>query len=363
MQRILHIVGKMDRAGAETMIMNLYREIDRAHFQFDFITFTASKGDYDDEIIALGGKIIPIVASNNILRTIKLKRFLTENKQYTIVHSHMLLNAGFHVIAAKLAGVKHRIVHAHNTHNRKTNYWGKLYENISKKIIKNFTTYRIACGVKASEFLFDKLPSKILYNAIDVDQYINISRENSKYIQKQYKISARTKIYIQVGRLENVKNHFFSLQLMKELKVLNEDFIFFIIGQGSLDQELRNQVKALDLQENIIFTGVRSDIPYLMAGADLMIMPSFHEGFPVVLVESQAIGLPTLVSINVSNEVDLGLNLIKFLPLDEVQNWVKELTKHKQLITIQDRKNILTNKGFDVKSNVKDLQKIYNSMK
>jgi glycosyltransferase EpsF len=44
-----------------------------------------------------------------------------------------------------------------------------------------------------------------------------------------------------------------------------------------------------------------------MANADIMILPSLHEGFPVVLVESQAVGLSTLVSDNVSQEVDLGL--------------------------------------------------------
>ena len=63
MIRVLHIVGKMDRAGAETMLMNLYRNIDRTQVQFDFITFTTQKGDYDDEILALGGKIIPIIAN------------------------------------------------------------------------------------------------------------------------------------------------------------------------------------------------------------------------------------------------------------------------------------------------------------
>ena len=44
-QRVLHIVGKMDRAGAETMLMNLYRHIDHSQIQFDFITFTDEVGD------------------------------------------------------------------------------------------------------------------------------------------------------------------------------------------------------------------------------------------------------------------------------------------------------------------------------
>lgn len=61
MKRILHIVGKMDRAGAETMLMNLYRAIDRTEIQFDFVVFTQEKGDFDDEIESLGGKIYRII--------------------------------------------------------------------------------------------------------------------------------------------------------------------------------------------------------------------------------------------------------------------------------------------------------------
>lgn len=58
MVRVLHVIGKMDRGGAETMIMNYYRNIDRSKIQFDFLVHTEKKGDYDDEIIYLGGGYI-----------------------------------------------------------------------------------------------------------------------------------------------------------------------------------------------------------------------------------------------------------------------------------------------------------------
>ena len=60
MKRILHIVGGMDRAGAETMLMNLYRKLDKSKYQFDFVYFKDSKFDYDDEIQELGGRIFRI---------------------------------------------------------------------------------------------------------------------------------------------------------------------------------------------------------------------------------------------------------------------------------------------------------------
>ncbi len=53
--RILHIVGVMDQGGIETLLMNLYRNIDRSMIQFDFLTHSSKKGFFDDEIKSLGG--------------------------------------------------------------------------------------------------------------------------------------------------------------------------------------------------------------------------------------------------------------------------------------------------------------------
>ena len=59
-KRILHVVSSMHRGGAETMLMNLYRNIDRKKIQFDFVCHTMEKCDYEDEIIKLGGRIFKI---------------------------------------------------------------------------------------------------------------------------------------------------------------------------------------------------------------------------------------------------------------------------------------------------------------
>lgn len=362
MQRILHIVGGMDRAGAETMIMNLYRNIDRAKFQFDFLYFMEKKCDYDDEILALGGKIHRIIASNPINRNIKVYQFLKANPNYQVVHAHTLFNIGTNLLAARFAGVKNRIAHSHNTSDNaiKNKVLRQLYQRFSKYLIQRNATYNIACGIDAATFLFDKEKAMILYNGIDVDEYEKIARENSNYIRENFKIESSSKILIQVGRLQEVKNHSFSLEIAKELKAKGFDFKMLFIGQGGLEDELKQKVKKLQLENHIIFTGIRTDVPQLMAGADLMLMPSFHEGFPVVLVESQAIGLRTLVSKNVSPEVDLSLNLVDFISLDNIESWVNKIENYSNNPKNNwNRIKILKEKGFDVKLNIKKLCEFY----
>jgi glycosyltransferase EpsF len=272
-----------------------------------------------------------------------------------------LFNTGLNLLAAKFAGVPVRIAHAHNT-NRQSNKStiDRIYEKFSKRLIRKFSTNFIACGKDASIFLFGTLNNvKLLYNAVDIDFFYSIGKKNRSYIKDNFNFNG-LKI-IQVGRIEKVKNHKFTIELAEWMKQKNIEFKFFIIGQGSLETILKEEVKKRNLNDVIDFLGIRADIPELMAGADVMIMPSLHEGFPVVLVEAQAIGLPSLIADTISNEVDLGLSLIYFLSLtEEYETWVN------RLISLKDSRcnsntdcQILKDKGFDINDNAKVLAYIY----
>lgn len=360
--RVLHIVGKMDRAGAETMLMNLYRHIDRTQVQFDFITFTKDKGDYDDEIQTLGGKIIPLSASNSIQRMFELNSFLKRHSEYQIVHSHVLLNNAFHLLAAKQAGVKHRISHSHNTSNGEMIGIKKIYELWAKKLINSLSTHKISCGKEAAEYLFNTTERVwLLNNAIDLEKYLEIAKNNKEYWSTLRKVKGLK--LIQVGRLNDVKNHQFSLEIAKNLKNKGVEFTFFIVGQGPLESFLKTKVKEYSLTDYVYFLGVRDDVAELMAGADLMLMPSLHEGFPVVLVESQAIGINAIVSDHIANEVDLGIGLITFVSIDEensVQKWCDVIDKAD---TIKNDRDKVISSDFDAKKNALDLLNFYNQMK
>ena len=362
MIKVLQIVGKMDRAGAETMLMNLYRHIDRTQIQFDFVTFTKDKGDYDDEIQALGGKIIPLSGTNSIQRMFELDSFLKKHPEYQIVHTHVLLNNVFHLLAAKQAGVKRRISHSHNTSNGEMKGIKKIYELWAKKVINSLSTHKISCGKESAEYLFNNIENVwLLNNAIDLKKYSEISKNNKEYWLTLRKVKGLK--LIQVGRLNEVKNHQFSLEIAKKLKEKGVEFTFFIVGQGPLESFLKEKVKEYFLTDCVYFLGVRDDVPELMAGADLMLMPSLHEGFPVVLVESQAIGIDTITSLNISSEVDLGLDLIDFQDINFVDDWVSAILKWKKSIQSSGRIfSLLKEKGFDVKSNAEDLKDYYGSL-
>lgn len=369
MKRILHIVGSMDRAGAETMLMNLYRTLDRSKFQFDFVYFTDKKCDYDDEILNLGGSIHRIpnnLYKNPVARMRALKKLLQGNPQWETIHCHTLFSNAFHLYAGYKAGVKNRIAHAHSTSDTsKGKFVATAYQFCSKKVIAKYATMYVACGEAASKFLFpDQKRVLLLPNSIDTKYFSDTYEKNRDYLRNEFKLSQATLIILQLGRLQKVKNHLFSIQIAKELKKQGKKFRLFFAGQGELLNDLIAEVNKNDLREEIIFLGVRSDVPQILAGSDVMLMPSLYEGFPVVLVESQASGVPALISDSISLEVDLGVGLVCF---ENLQNspvqWVERLLKLTDVkkANTHNRLKTLNKKGFDIFVNVERLQRLYSN--
>lgn len=358
---VLHVVNQMNRGGAETLLMNFLRRIDKNRFKFYFLIFNGAKGDYDDEIRSLGGELININGGNSFSRFYNLYKFLNKNKgKFDIVHSHLLLNDGFQLTAAKLAGINKRISHSHSTvYKQHMTIIDRAYEFLLKKNIAFSATQKIACGDLAGKYLFgEDSDFTIINNSIDLNKFRSIKKQCENYWDgitehKGVKI-------IQVGRLTDLKNHKFSLEIVKKIKDLGHEFTFMIVGKGEEHGPILEMIRNLNLTDQVVLMDVRSDVAELMAGADILLMPSKFEGFPMVLVESQAIGLLSLVSSKVSDETDLGLGLIKFLEIDKADIWVDEIIKYKrQTVFSENVYEVLCKKGFDLDSNIKLLEKFY----
>ena len=112
--RILHVSYGMDLGGAETLIMNIYRNIDREKVQFDFLLSSIEKTAYEDEIISLGGIIHHIpkyLGYNKASYDKELKAFLIEHPEYLIIHDHLNYSASE---TFRIAGKLNRICIAHS---------------------------------------------------------------------------------------------------------------------------------------------------------------------------------------------------------------------------------------------------------
>lgn len=368
--KVLHVVGGMDVGGTETMLMNLYRNIDRGKYEFHFISYYGREGFYDKEIESLGGKIIPMKFSSSlgaIVSIFQLRKLIKENG-YEIVHTHTLFNSGIGVFSAWLGGAKVRISHAHTVSEEKNSTLKKIYIWLMRKLIKIFSTNFLACSEKAGEFLFGKEIVKdkrysFIPNYVDYRKYINnISREE---VRRKLNIECDEIVIGHVGRFIPPKNHIFLLKILIELKKRGRKVKAIFVGDGEQRENIEREVSQNDLKDNVIITGMVNNPEKYLKAMDIFLLPSIYEGFGLVLLEAQASAIPCLVSENIQKEVDLELGLLDKLNLSAGEKiWsdkIEEILKRNIKIEKSQIIEAFSKKEYDLDKIVKKLEKIYES--
>lgn len=346
MVRVLQVFDKMDRGGAETFIMNVYRNID---VKFDFVVYDSLKGDYDDEIKKLGGKIYHLERFNG-LNYFKFKKqwkeFFKNHQEYKVIHGHAQGTAGIYLRIAKKYGL-YTISHSHNT-TFGIGLKGFIKEIFQKNIYK-YADKRLACGVEAGQKLYKNHSYEVIYNSIDLESLEK--KENKKALKKQYGYENKFVIG-QVGRFVQEKNQLFTLDLFNELCKKRDDAVLVYVGRGPMEDIVKTKVKEYNLEDKVIFMGVRSDIPSLLKSFDIFAFPSLFEGFPLSLIEAQATKIKCLSSNNVTKDTKVSSN-IKYLPLD-LNKWLKELKVNDDKVILDDKLEL-----FRAKKTANYLSKMY----
>jgi len=358
--RVLHVVVNMNRGGAETLIMNLYRNIDRSKVQFDFLT--CKEGVFDKEIQEMGGKIhrIPYITDVGHFRYIKaLNEFFFTHNEYKIVHSHMDKMSGLVLRAAKKARIPVRISHSHNT-SSEGSIAAKIYKNYAAIYIKTSATNLIACSKAAAEWLFNNKSNevKILNNGIDYDKF-SFKPQIRNDIRKTLKIDDKTLVLGHIGRFCEPKNHDFIIEIFKELNRKRSNSILILVGDGPLKPKIEKKVNEYGLKDKVKFLGIRNDVEQVIQAFDLFVFPSFHEGLPLTLIEAQAAGLPCLISKNITNEVDLGLGLVDYLPITDINLWVNKIANFSINNNRNIKKHIFIEKEYDITKIAASIQEYY----
>lgn len=359
--RVLHVVVNMNRGGAETLIMNLYRNIDRKKVQFDFLT--CKPGVFDVEIKKMGGRVyrIPYISDVGHFQYIKgLDEFFLEHQEYDIVHSHLDKMSGLVLKSAKKAGVQVRIAHSHSTKNEGGLFTG-LYKWYSGSFIEKYSNIGVACSTSAAKWLFprNKKRTIIIKNGIDTEIFKK-SLDLKKVIRKELKISDNAYVIGHVGRFSKVKNHTFLLEIFYEFHQKNKNSFLLLIGDGPLRANIKEKIKTLNLEQNVILTGIREDIHRITQAIDIIVFPSLYEGLPVTLIEAQSCGISCLISDHISDEVDMGLGLISKQDLkNPAISWANKLNSISTNIAVDDIRKQVKEKGYDIKVTANWLENFY----
>lgn len=312
--------------GVESFIMNYYRNIDKTKVQFDFIVDSDSKLVPLKEIEDLGGRVIKVPPYQNIFKYLKETRKIFKENKYKIVHAHLNTLSIFPLFSAFLAKVPVRIAHSHSTSNKKE--WKKnIIKWILRPMSKLFATNYFACSKYAGAWLFGKKALNknqitIIKNAINLEKF-SFNENVRNEIKRKLKIENKFIIGC-VGRFMEQKNHRFLIDIFEQVHKEKENSVLLLIGSGNLEEEIKNKIKALNLEKCVYFLGVKSNVYDYMSAMDAFVLPSLYEGLGMVLIEAQVSGLKCFTSNVVPKEAQITNN-IKFLPLDNLEVWKKAI--------------------------------------
>ncbi|MBR4333256.1 MAG: glycosyltransferase [Clostridia bacterium] len=363
--RVLCVFSTLDRGGAESMCMNLYRHIDHSKVQFDFVKHTNQKGAFEDEIIAMGGKIFSAPRYqiyNQMAYENWWRNHLQNHPEHQIIHGHFFtISAVYFKVCKRFDRIT--VAHSHcmdSPKGLKKNRLKHFLEIQLQNKISKYSDCYLACSRQAGIDVFgDHQAFRVLNNAIEASKFRS-DPETAKTVREEFSLG-NSLVLGNVSRFNLQKNPHGTLEIFRLVHEKRPDSKLLWVGDGPMRAEVQAKVAEYGIQDDVIFTGVRSDVNKLLQGMDAFLMPSFYEGLPVAAVEAQAAGLQSLISENVTREVGVT-ELCHFLPLDDLTAWADAIVQLPAGKEHPDMYDQIVKAGYDIHETAKWIQEFYLSL-
>jgi glycosyltransferase involved in cell wall biosynthesis len=350
--KLLCILGDLNVGGAETFIMKVFRNIDKSKYSIDFLVFSDMEYPYNREVRELGGKIFvatakednPLKCFRDIYKIVKTNRYKNVLKvsEYSI--------GAIDLLAAGLGGARIRAFRSTNAGSLESNkrvFLHKLlipFANIVSNVL-------IAPSSEAAIFTFGRkavLNGKVNYlnNGIPLYKFIENDAAKKK-IKEEYNLNGKFVIG-HIGRFSEQKNHRFLIKVFEEYHKYNKDSILILVGIGELFNEINKLIVERNLSDCVKLFGLRNDIPDVLSVFNVLLLPSYYEGMPNVVIEAQAMGVPCIVSNTITKEANVT-GAVKYAAIeDSIDTWMTLISNSRKM-DIEKSHELLKENGYDLK--------------
>jgi len=356
--RVLHVLGGVGLGGAESRIMDLYRQMDREEIQFDFLVHSRDPQNrrpefYEEEIRRLGGQIyvLPKFRVYNYIAYRKaVKDFFRKHHEFRVVQGHMTSTAGIYLPAAKRSGVPVTVAHSRNAGVVKgpkgaaTRFFRR---NLVQKADQCF-----ACSTLAGEDVFGRKAMeqgrvKIIHNAIDAGRFTYDPRKRESI---RAELGLKEELVLgHVGRFDHQKNHPYLIAVFDSLCKSRQDTVLLLLGEGPHMEEIKEKCRLLGIEEKVRFLGNQKRPEDYYQAMDIFLLPSFYEGLPGVLVEAQAAGLRCFVSDKVTREAGIT-DQVTYLSIEQPAKVWADRIREAACYERKDTYQTVKEAGFDVRT-------------
>lgn len=340
--------------GLTTVMMNYYHAMDKTGLQIDFASTNNPSNVLLDELKVNSSKYFNLGSRKKQLpKYLKNLKAVLKNGHYDVIHVNgNSATMAFELVVAKKCGVPVRIAHGHTTQTDHA-----TLNKFLKSAFKRSYTYAVAVSSKAGNWLYDGEKYKILKNAINVEKY-QFNETIRKKIRSELGIEDKCVIG-HLGKIYEPKNHDFLIDIFYEIKKTNKTACLLLVGDGELKDKIKSKCEGLNL-EDVIFTGMVSNVYDYLQAMDVFVFPSLWEGSPLALIEAQASGLPCLVSSNVTKDAKCTQNIVYMDLAESAEAWAKKATEISE--NLPCRTGVLDEirrGGYDIQTEAKKLRMIY----
>ncbi len=295
--RILHLISSSGLFGAERVAIELSKVLIRhgyhpiigvlknTHNPHTEVTDEAKENSIDHAVFPCRSQFDRKLISS-------LREFIKTN-HVDLVHCHGYKSNFYGILASR------NMVPAVTTNHNwlRPNWRLKVYCLIDSLLIRYFNRIIAVSDEVKEEMLAVGVPEekiRVIYNGIDLDRFKD--QCSSEKIRKELGLDGNDRIVGTIGSFTEAKGYDYLLKAAKEIIDARKAVKFLIVGDGPLNGHLRNTARGLGIQDNVIFTGYRKDIPELLSVMDMYVLSSVREGLPMVLLEAMAAGKPVIAS-------------------------------------------------------------------
>lgn len=362
MIRVLHIVPRLDLTGVAKFVTHHWDRMDKNKFIFDFVNHGVAE-DFHSELEQEGCQIhnLPFPHEIGNISYLRMLKTIIKNGGYDIIHIHTGHYTGFIAMMCKLWRIKSRIIcHAHTTKCMNPSHINIM--PIFRVMAKVFADQLFACGYKAGVFCFGK-GSKFeeMHNSVDLSVFKKHPESEVMQLRLLLKIPEGAKVIGHIGAFSAPKNHFYLLKIIDYYIRLNSSAVFVLLGIGPDYDKVVAKSKDMGIYDNIRFVGSQKNVPLYLSMFDAFVLPSIHEGLPVVSAESQALGLKAIFSNTIDRTCDLGLGVMSFLPIDDasIPEWCNAIDREIKKPSTLEIKSVFENNRYEIISSVAYLSNLY----
>ena len=286
MIKVLHIIKSLGRGGAEMLLPETLKIHSTDKFKFHYIYFLPWKDQMVKTIENGGGKVTCLPAKNNVKLLLQYKKVADycKKEKIDLIHCHLPW-AGF---LGRMVFQKTKIPVLYTEHNMQ-----ERYHPVTKTLNKlTYNSQTLALGVSEDvtksiqKNIQPKIPVETLLNGVNTNKFR--SHQINSTIRKELNIPSDAVVIGNVAVFRFQKRLVEWLQVFDEIRQKNNNCYGIIVGAGSLEKEIKDELKRLKLEGKVFLPGLQTEVRPYFEAMDIFMMSSSFEGLPIALLEAMS---------------------------------------------------------------------------